>query len=122
MAETPSHLLEVTVVAREDSWEWQVQSHGTVLVGGTGRTRLLARFLVTTPGSACSPRNFTADEKSRDQTIGAQLPRVHGAGFTMKITQPVPGSRSIKSAENAKAKDVLPPTEAVLLGNFVNGV
>jgi hypothetical protein len=45
MTETPSHLLEVTVVAREDSWEWQVQSHGTVLVSGTGRTRLLARFL-----------------------------------------------------------------------------
>ena len=45
MAETPRRLLEVTVIARDDSWEWQVQSQGTVLVTGTGRTRLLARFL-----------------------------------------------------------------------------
>ena len=26
-------------------WEWQVQSQGMVLISGTGRTRLLARFL-----------------------------------------------------------------------------
>ena len=45
MTETPRRLLEVAVVARDDSWEWQVQSQGTVLVSGTGRTRLLARFL-----------------------------------------------------------------------------
>jgi hypothetical protein len=45
MAEIPRRLLEVTVVARDDAWEWQVQSQGTVLVSGTGRTRLLARFL-----------------------------------------------------------------------------
>ena len=45
MAETPRRLLEVTVVARDDSWEWHVQSQGTVLISGTGRTRLLARFL-----------------------------------------------------------------------------
>jgi hypothetical protein len=45
MAEISRHHLEVIVVARDDSWEWQVQSQGTVLVTGTGRTRLLARFL-----------------------------------------------------------------------------
>jgi hypothetical protein len=45
MAETPRRLLEVTVIARDDSWEWQVQSQGTVLVSGTGRTRPLATFL-----------------------------------------------------------------------------
>jgi hypothetical protein len=45
MAETPRRHLEVTVVARDDSWEWQVQSEDTVLISGTGRTRLLARFL-----------------------------------------------------------------------------
>ena len=45
MAETPRRLLEVTVVARDNSWEWQVQSQGTVLASGTGPTRPLARFL-----------------------------------------------------------------------------
>ena len=45
MAETPRRLLEVSVIARDDSWEWQVQSQGTVLVSGTGRTRPLATFL-----------------------------------------------------------------------------
>jgi hypothetical protein len=45
MKETPRRLLEVAVVARDDAWEWQVQSQGTVLVSGTGFTRLQARFL-----------------------------------------------------------------------------
>jgi hypothetical protein len=45
MAETPRRLLEVTVVGRDDSWEWQVESQGAVLVSGTGRTRSLATFL-----------------------------------------------------------------------------
>ena len=44
MAESP-RLLEVVVVERDGSWDWQVQSDGAVLASGTGRTRLLARFL-----------------------------------------------------------------------------
>jgi hypothetical protein len=40
-----SRLLEVIVVERNGSWEWQVQSEGTVLISGAGNTRPLARFL-----------------------------------------------------------------------------
>jgi hypothetical protein len=40
-----SKLLEVVVVGRNsNSWEWQVQSSGRVLVCGLEKTRVEARF------------------------------------------------------------------------------
>jgi hypothetical protein len=62
MAETRRRLLQVTVVARDDAWEWQVQSQGTVLISGTGRTVFWLGSWATTQGSACSPRTSTTCE------------------------------------------------------------
>ena len=45
MAENPNRLLEVVVVERDGSWEWRVESEGTVLASGSGSSRLMARFL-----------------------------------------------------------------------------
>jgi hypothetical protein len=45
MAENPCRVLEVIVVERDGSWEWQVESEGKVLLSGTGTTRMHARFM-----------------------------------------------------------------------------
>ena len=45
MAENPSRTLEVVVMVRDGSWQWQVESEGTVLASGTGNGRVMARFM-----------------------------------------------------------------------------
>ena len=45
MAENPRRPLEVVVMVRDGSWQWQLESDGTVLASGTGNSRAMATFL-----------------------------------------------------------------------------
>ena len=59
MAENPNRLLEVVVLERDGSWEWRVESEGTVLASGIATSRLMARFL----GNGAKPRLLAKDAK-----------------------------------------------------------